>query len=73
MKYVVEELFGNYSYIIGVFNEEYEAVDFLINDCIKNHTDSILKDNPDMDYEEARELASSYYSYYKEPREKENS
>jgi hypothetical protein len=73
MQYIVEELFGNYSYIIGVFDEENEAKDFLLNDCIKNHTDSILKDNPEMDYEEARELASSYYHFYKEPKEKENS
>jgi hypothetical protein len=62
--YIVEELYGNFTHIIGKFEEEWEAVDFL-QEKIQKDTQELLKDDPDLSYAEAEELAGSYYALYK--------
>jgi hypothetical protein len=63
--YIVEEMYGNFSHIIGKFEEEWEAIDFLY-ERIEEHTQELLKENPNLSYEEADELAGSYYWLHNE-------
>jgi hypothetical protein len=63
--YIVEELCGSFNHIIGKFDEEWEAIDFLQEKIIED-TEELLKEDPEMSWEEAEELAGSYYALYNE-------
>jgi hypothetical protein len=63
--YIVETMCGNFSHIIGKFEEEWEAVDFLQSKILED-TQEMLKEDPEYSWEEAEELAGSYYALYNE-------
>jgi hypothetical protein len=63
--YVVETMCGNFAHIIGKFESEEEAIDFL-QERIVEDTQEMIKENPEMSWEEAEELAGSYYWLYDE-------
>jgi hypothetical protein len=63
--YVVEEMYRNYSHIIGKFEEEWEAIEFL-QEKFQEDTEEMIKDDPEYSWEEAYELSGSYYALYNE-------
>jgi hypothetical protein len=63
--YIVEEMCGNFAHIIGKFESEEEAIDFLLPK-IQKDIEEMMKDDPKLSYEEADALAGSYYWLYNE-------